>query len=80
MASTPIGTYRVAGVKLFVGNLSKKTYKLCNTTMSHLSVESLPEPGDRYVLGDVLGIGVWAKVVIVCYMGNFSLFLIEFSD
>lgn len=66
MTSTPIGTYRVAGGKLFVGNLSKKkTFKLCNTTMSHLSVESLPEPGDRYVLGDVLGIGVWAKVVIV---------------
>lgn len=35
--------------------------------MSHLTVESLPEPGDRYVLGDVLGIGVWAKVVIVAY-------------
>lgn len=31
--------------------------------MSHLSVESLPEPGDRYVLGEVLGVGVWAKVV-----------------
>ncbi len=28
-----------------------------------MNVDSLPEPGDRYVLGDVLGIGVWAKVV-----------------
>lgn len=49
--------------------------------MSHLSVESLPEPGDRYVLGDVLGIGVWAKVVIVAYYEKcYNVFMIKFSN
>lgn len=30
--------------------------------MSPLAVESLPEPGDRFILGDVIGTGVWAQV------------------
>lgn len=27
-----------------------------------LNVDQLPEPGDRYVLEDVIGTGIWAKV------------------
>lgn len=30
--------------------------------MSHFKPEQLPEPGDRYVLQDVIGIGNWATV------------------
>lgn len=45
--------------------------------MSHLSIDSLPEPGDRYVLGEVLGIGVWAKVVVLLLTGFFFVVLID---
>lgn len=30
--------------------------------MSHLNVDQLPEPGDRYVLDEVIGTGIWANV------------------
>lgn len=30
--------------------------------MSHLAFDSLPEPGERFKLGELLGTGVWANV------------------
>lgn len=30
--------------------------------MSHFNPEQLPEPGDRFVLQDVIGVGNWATV------------------
>lgn len=32
--------------------------------MVYLALDSLPEPGDRYTIGELLGTGVWAKVII----------------
>lgn len=30
--------------------------------MSHLNVDQLPDPGDRYTLEEVIGTGIWANV------------------
>ena len=39
-------------------------------TMSHMKVDSLPEPGDRYVLEEEIGVGVWATVKLRLYFLN----------
>lgn len=31
--------------------------------MVYLALDSLPDPGERYKIGDVLGVGIWAKVI-----------------
>ena len=38
--------------------------------MSHMKVDSLPEPGDRYVLEEEIGVGVWATVKLRLYFLN----------
>lgn len=31
--------------------------------MSHLNIDSLPDPGERFVLEEIIGVGVCAKVI-----------------